>query len=159
MCKSLSAAKRGYSNIKREALAILHGLEKFHHYCFDGKINIIKDSKPLVAIFKKDVATLSQRLQYIALMIHQHGGGILHKPGPDLIIADWLSRQSYKENKNDEILGMKININAMDTAKVIPKCMTIQEIQQATIKDEHLHQLRQCIIRGWPESRNEVPQK
>ena len=36
--------------------------------------------------------------------------------------------------------------------------MTLQEIQQATIRDAHLQQLRQHI-RGWPESRNEVPQE
>ena len=29
--KSLTGAEQRYSNIKREALGILHGLEKFHH--------------------------------------------------------------------------------------------------------------------------------
>ena len=32
--KSLMDAECRYSNIEREALGILHGLEKFHHYCF-----------------------------------------------------------------------------------------------------------------------------
>ena len=32
--KSLIGAERRYSNIEQEALGILHGLEKFHHYCF-----------------------------------------------------------------------------------------------------------------------------
>ena len=32
--KSLTGAERRYSNIKCEALGILHGLEKFYHYCF-----------------------------------------------------------------------------------------------------------------------------
>ena len=32
--KSLTGAEQRYSNIKWEALGILHGLEKFHHYCF-----------------------------------------------------------------------------------------------------------------------------
>ena len=43
---------------------------------------------------------------------------------------------------------MKININAKDTAMDIPECMTIKEIQQATIKDYLLQQLRKHIIRG-----------
>ena len=33
-CNSLTGAELRYSNIKHEALGILHGLEKFHHYCF-----------------------------------------------------------------------------------------------------------------------------
>ena len=32
--KSLTGVEWRYSNIKWEALGILHGLEKFHHYCF-----------------------------------------------------------------------------------------------------------------------------
>ena len=32
--KSLTGAERRYSNIEHELLGILHGLEKFHHYCF-----------------------------------------------------------------------------------------------------------------------------
>ena len=54
---------------------------------------------------------------------------------------------------------MKININAIDIATDITYCMITQEIQQATIKDDHLQQLRQHIIRHSPESRNEAPQE
>ena len=57
--KSLTGAEQRYSNIECEALAILHGLEKFHHYCFGREVLVITDHKPLVSIFKKDVATLS----------------------------------------------------------------------------------------------------
>ena len=59
--KSLSSAERRYGNIEKEALGILHGLEKFHHYCFVREVSKITDHKLLVAIFKKDVALLSQR--------------------------------------------------------------------------------------------------
>ena len=60
--KSLTSAEHRYSNIEREALGILHGLKKFH-YCFARDVNITTDHKPLVAIFQKDVTTLSQRIQ------------------------------------------------------------------------------------------------
>ena len=69
MSKSLMGVECRYSNIKHEALAILHGLEKFHHYCFGREVLIITDHKPLVSMFKKDVATLSQ---CILLKIHQY---------------------------------------------------------------------------------------
>ena len=52
-----------YSNIEREVVGILYGLIKFHHHCFAREVSIITDHKLLVVIFKKDVATLSQRLK------------------------------------------------------------------------------------------------
>ena len=58
--KSLTGVEQRYSNIEWEVLGILHGLEKFHHYCFGREVLIITNHKPLVAMFKKDVATLSQ---------------------------------------------------------------------------------------------------
>ena len=69
--KSLSRVERRYSNIEREALGILHGLKKFCHYCFVREVRLITDHKWLVAIFKKDVATLSQRKQGVLFRIHQ----------------------------------------------------------------------------------------
>ena len=69
--KGLSSAEQHYCNIKDEALGILQGLEKFHHYCFVKEGCNITDSKPLVAILSKDVATLSQKLQLIMLRINQ----------------------------------------------------------------------------------------
>ena len=53
---------------------------------------------------------------------------------------------------------MNINIIAIHITADIPNCITAQEIQQAEDKDDPLHQLRAHIIRGWPESINEVPQ-
>ena len=61
--KSMSSVERRYSNIEREVLGILHGLEKFNHYCFVREVSIIPEHKPLVAIFKKEVATISQGIQ------------------------------------------------------------------------------------------------
>ena len=65
--KGLMGAVCRYSNIKCETLGILHGLEKFQHYCFGREVLVITDYKPLVSMFKKDVATLSQCIQCILL--------------------------------------------------------------------------------------------
>ena len=77
--KSLTSAEWRYSNIEREALGILHGLEKFHHYCFAREVSIITDHTTLVAIFKKDIAALSQWIQHILLRIHQYWLRIIYK--------------------------------------------------------------------------------
>ena len=61
--KSLTGAEHRYSNIKRETLGILCGLEKFHLYCFSKEVYIITNHKLLVSIFIKDIAILLQLLQ------------------------------------------------------------------------------------------------
>ena len=88
--KSLTGAEHRYSNIEREALGILHGLENFHHYCLAREVHIITNNKTLVATFKKDMATLLHCMQCILLKIHQYRVQILYKPGPEIFIADWL---------------------------------------------------------------------
>ena len=58
--KSLSSTETRYSSTDRKALGIPHELEKIQHYHFLHEVSIITDHKPLVAICKKGVATLSQ---------------------------------------------------------------------------------------------------
>ena len=58
--KSLTRAETGCSNIKKRYTP---WIRKIHYYCFAPEISIITDYKPLVEIFKKDVANLSHRLQ------------------------------------------------------------------------------------------------
>ena len=55
--KSLMDAEHRYSNIKREVLGILYGLEKFHHYCFMREVYVITSHKPLVSICGNTVTT------------------------------------------------------------------------------------------------------
>ena len=41
---------------------------------------------------------------------------IIYRPGPNLFIADWLSRQNHDKNKDAEIPSMQLNINTIQTA-------------------------------------------
>ena len=98
------------------------------------EVSIITDHKQLVSISKKDVATLLQRLQLILLRIHQYGINIIYKPGLDLFMADLLSRQNHKEDKDEEIEGIQVNVNNIETSTNIPECMMICELQHETSK-------------------------
>ena len=129
--KSLTSAEWRYSYIDRDELGILHGLKKFHHYRFVREVSIIPNHNPLVAIFKKDVVTLSQQIQHILLRIHQYHFRIIYKLGPELFITDWLSWHNYMENKDEEIHGMDIGVDTIQTSMNVPKCMSMQQIQQA----------------------------
>ena len=57
---------------------------------------MITDHKLLIAIFKKDITSLSYRLQRILLRMYQYNMGILYNPVLQPLIIDYLSRQNYK---------------------------------------------------------------
>ena len=107
-------------------------------------------------MFKKDVATLSQHIQCILLKIHQYGVQMVYKPGPEIFIADWMSRHNHAEGKDKPIKGIDIWVDAIQTAMDMSDCVSMAEIQQASSLDNHLQQLKGIIIRGWPDSRDEL---
>ena len=154
--KSITGAESRYSNIKREALGILHVLEKFHHYCFGREVIVITNHKPLVAIFKKHVVILSLCIQCILLKIHQYRVQIIYKAGSEIFIADWLSQHNHAEGKDKPIKDMDIRIDTIQKVTTIPECVSISQIQQATAQDNHFQCLKSFIIAGWPSTKDEL---
>ena len=68
--KSSTSRATRYSKTEREVLGIFNILEQFLHYCFASMVSMITYQKTFVTIIRKDIATLSQRLQRILLHIH-----------------------------------------------------------------------------------------
>ena len=137
-------------------LGILHGLEKFHHYCFGREVLITTDHKPLVAMFKKDVATLLQHIQCILLKIHQYRVQTIYKLGPEIFIADWLLTNNHVKGNDKPIKDMYVQVDAIQNSIDMPECVSMEEIQQASSQDDHLQQLKKFIIAGWPNTKDEL---
>ena len=155
MSKSLSSTEERYSNIERETLGRLYGLEKFHHYFFARRVSIITDNKLLVAIFKKDMVTLSQRLQGIILRIHQYRVRIIYKPGPDLFMTDWLPRQNHKENRDTGIPGIQLNINDILTSTNIPDCMKYMSYNRQYLVEVCIKFIK-CTIKKCIDTKSDI---
>ena len=60
------------------------------------------------------------------------------------------------ENRDEEICGMDIRVDAMEMSTNILECISVAQIQQATVHNEHLQQLKGYIITGWPEIKDQV---
>ena len=71
---------------------------------------------------------LSQHIQHILLKIHQYRVQIIYKPGPDIFIADWLSRHNHIEGKDKPIKDMDIQVDAIQSATDVPECVSVVEI-------------------------------
>ena len=71
-------------------------------------------------------------------------------------MADWLSRQNHNENNDEEIKGMQISINAIQLMTNKSECMAFNELKEATSQDQHLQQLMEYIIQGWPGNKDQL---
>ena len=130
-------------------LAVVYGLEKFHHYAYGRDITVITDHKPLVSINQKTLSKAPKRLQSLLLRIQGYNMKLLYKQGKTLIIADALSRNPL--NKREEVFCVN-NIRDLPL-----KRERFEDIRIATNKDDAMCQLKYIIANGWPEDKENVP--
>ena len=72
--RSLASAERKYSQLDKEALAIVFGIKRFHQYLFGRSFTILSDHKPLQHLFAetKGIPVLaSARIQRASLFLPQ----------------------------------------------------------------------------------------
>ena len=70
--RALTSTQQRYSNIEREAYALVKHVEHFHHYIFRKSIEVHTDHQPLVQLSIKPLAELSPRLQHLFLRVTQY---------------------------------------------------------------------------------------
>ena len=93
--RSLATADKNYSQLDKEALAIIFGIKRFHQYIYGRTFQLVSDHKPLMSIMdaQKGIPVMvSARLQRWALMLAAYDYSIVNRPGPKLANADCLSR-------------------------------------------------------------------
>ena len=56
--RSLSAAERKYSQLDKEALAIVFGVTRFHQFVYGRHFTLYSDHQPLIHIFNEDKSIL-----------------------------------------------------------------------------------------------------
>lgn len=70
--KRLSAAERNYSQLDKEALALVFGVKRFHQYLYGREFALVTDHRPLLAILgPKSPPHAAARMQRWALILLQ----------------------------------------------------------------------------------------
>ena len=142
--RALSSVESRYSQTEREMLAVIWAIEHYHLYLYGAKFTVITDHKPLLGIFKSQKPT-SARIDRWKLRLMPYDCEILYKPGKDAENpADFISRHPNNlytppaENATEAYVNYLCN-------NLIPKAMTIDEVQQETANDTVLCKLSEAI--------------
>lgn len=153
--RSLSSAERNYSQLDKEALALVFGVKKFHMYLYGRQFIVTTDHKPLLGLLGENrpiPAMASSRLQRWALTLSAYHYQLMYKPGSSNANADGFSRlplpspEVITPQPADYVLVME----QLESTPVNP-----DKIRQWTNRDKVLSQVKEFIMTSWPESRDE----
>ena len=104
--RALSSAEKRYAQIEKEMLAVCFGLEKFHHYTYGRKVEVVTDHKPLVAINQKPLSRAPKRLQAMLLRALTYDFNLSYAPGKSIPVTDTLSQAPVGLAKETESLSV-----------------------------------------------------
>ena len=154
--RSLTETEKHYSQIDKEALALVWGVKKFHTYIFARQFTLRTDHKPLTAIFsptKAIPATTAARLQRYALFLSGFDYEIEHRSSTQHCNADGLSRlplatTEYEENQSVD------PVEAFHVSQFSMLPVTCQHVRKATQRDSTLAQVYENVMKGWHENKD-----
>ena len=152
--RSLSKAERNYSQIEREALALVFGVKKFHSYLFGHCFELITDHKPLLALLhehKPTSAQASARIRRWSLLLSAYEYKISFRKTEDHGNADALSRLPLKTTslETPQPPELVLLMNHLGESPV-----TARHIRVWTRRDPILSKVKDYIERGWPTERD-----
>jgi hypothetical protein len=137
----LSDTERRYSQIEKEALAVVWACEKNHLYLFGRKFSIVTDNKAVELILKNPRSKPPARIERWHLRLNQYNYKIKHKSGLSNI-ADFLSRQPVEDPLKASPADEYINYIEQNA---VPKAMRLSEIIEASEKDATIQKLVEWI--------------
>ena len=137
--RSLTPTEQRYSQTEREALVVVWGCERFHMYLIGTPFELITDHKALEMIYSPKSKT-SARIERWALRLQQYEYKVIYKRGAEHP-ADILSRMPLPTRKSTPNVADEY-VNSV-AHRAVP--MTLEEVAQATLKDNVLQTVTQSI--------------
>ena len=140
--RALTPAERRYSQIEKELLAQVFGMEHNHQYVYGHRVILWTDHKPLV-------------LQRLLLRLQQYDYEIRYKPGREMLLADTLSRASVGGH---QATTTEVEVEHVHAAQFLPiPDHQLKELQEETAADPTLQVLKHVITDGFPDHKDGLP--
>ena len=138
--RSLTDAETRYSQIEREALAVVFGCEHFRMYLAGCMFTIVTDHKPLLSIWKKVKPPL--RIERWGLRLLPFKFDMVYQKG-EKNIADYLSRNPSTMNSDARTLADEyVNFIANQSK---PAAISMESLVKATEEDKLLQDVASLI--------------
>ena len=153
--RSLTATECRYSQVDKEALAIIFVVTRFRQYLLGCYFTLLSDHKPLSYLLspEKPVPQMaSARLQRWALLLSAYDYSIHYRPGKRHANADTFSRlplsttTTSTSTTGDTVLLFECLSDAP---------LTVSDIPRGTDRDPVLSRVRTYTLLGWPSSLTE----
>lgn len=141
--RALTDTESRYSQIEREALAIVYGIEHFHLYLYGHEFLLITDHKPLELIYQNPKSHTSARLERWCLRLQDYTFQVKYRPGPTNP-SDYLSRHPLTKC-NSHQLNLSDNHVRFVAQNAVPVAMDIDNIRKAVREDPTLQKLIEII--------------
>ena len=150
--RSLSAAERKYSQLDKEALAIVFGVTRFHQFVYSRHFTLYSDHKPLIHIFNeaKSVPIMaSVCLQKWTLTLSGYSYSIKYKKGSLQGNADALSRLPLPDCPDVFPVAPEV-IASLEQLSTMP--LSVTQLRTLTSPNPVLAKVRHFLYTGWPLS-------
>ena len=148
---TLNKSERNYSQVEKDALAIIFGVKKFYNYLAGRKFEIISDHKPLTTIFNpsKSLPVYAlNRLQRWAMILMSFNYTIKYKSTAEHCNADCLSRLPAGNDEEFKDLD-SIEIAAIHTMIWDKVPVSATKVAECTKKDGIFNRVMDYIKSEW----------
>jgi hypothetical protein len=153
--RSLTPVEKKYSQVEKEALALVWACERFCMYVIGKKFELLTDHKPLETLFSKKISLVNARIERWQLQLQNFDYVVKYIKG-EHNLADPLSRlchcpsdtSSEKEAKKTEA-----HIYAVFVAATL-LAISLNEIRQETAADDELQAVCRALRNEdtWPKT-------
>ncbi|XP_048590142.1 uncharacterized protein K02A2.6-like [Nematostella vectensis] len=155
--RTLSPAEKNYSQLDKEAAAIMFGVRKFHSYLYGRSFTIYTDHKPLLGLLQstKQIPTsASPRILRWAVFLSGYSYTLVYREGQKNGNADGLSRLPLpNETRNVPVPGdIMFVMNHLEVNTPVK----VKDIKRWTSKDPILSAVRHQVMSGWPNSNDRI---
>ena len=148
--RTLSSSEKRYSQVEKEALALVFGVKKFHQYLYGRQFTLVTDHKPLTAILgpKSGIPSLAAaRMQRWALLLSGYRYNIRFRPNQAHGNADGLSRLPLEDTST---CGNCEDATVFNISQVDALPVHASQVMTATRTDPLLSKVLRYARTGWP---------
>ena len=144
--RRLSQTERNYSQIEKEALAIIYAIKKFHQYLFGERFILFTDHKPLLGLFSEKNGipnTAAARIQRWAILLSAYDYTLKYRSSAENSNAHFFSRFPSNEKTTTSTIKNETFMTELSYSPVISK-----EVADFSKKDSLIANVMDYVLSG-----------